>query len=709
MFFNGVISNGALTLDSNQAGSAGFEFAGAAANTYTGLTTVQNVVLTLDKSVSNGAIIGDLVVNTDGAIFIGANEQIADTSTVTLNGNGIMILAGFNERIGTLLGDGNILLNDGGGGPGGTLTIGAGNFSGVIHDDGEHGSLTKVGPGTLILSGTNTYNGDTNINGGVLQLDGTIGSATFVNSGGTLAGIGTIIGNGTNSGVVSPGDSGAGTLSIMGGYTQNANGTLRIEIGGIAPGQFDRLGTGSASLNGTLQLLRLNNFTPQPGDTVTILTTGIGDVSGTFSAVTNNFPTIVQPHVVYDLKDVLVVFEQGSFASLTGLSPNQKSVANELDEVAGDSRAMALIDFLNMEPLGNLPHDYDLIAPEELASLYEISISQAVVQNNNLQRRMDDIRAGSNGFCAEGFQVRETQGFSKGTDGKTVIDKNPAPYMQPAPDNRWGVFVTGFGEFVDVGNEDFNARGFEITNAGFTLGVDYRVCDNFAIGLNAGYAHSWADLVDRGRVTVDGGKIGAYATWFSGGFHVDGAISGGFNDYDTVRTGLQDLPVRGSTNGAELNGLFAIGYDFRFGCLNVGPIMTVQYTYINIEGFTETGSLAPLEIQDQAEDSVRGTLGLRAAYDWKAGNGIIVRPEVRAAWQHEYDERAYPIDARFASGAGDVFTVRGPDIGRNSALVGAGVAVQWNNRISTYVYYDGVLGRENYNSHNISGGVRLSF
>jgi outer membrane autotransporter protein len=347
---------------------------------------------------------------------------------------------------------------------------------------------------------------------------------------------------------------------------------------------------------------------------------------------------LIQPVPQYDRADqVYVVFEMTQTFASQALTPNQEAVGKALDHALADDCVPNLINFLVNEPLSALPHDYDLIAPEELASLYEISISQAVVQNNNLQRRMDDIRAGSNGFCAEGFQVRETQGFSKGTDGKTVIDKNPAPYMQPAPDNRWGVFVTGFGEFVDVGNEDFNARGFEITNAGFTLGVDYRVCDNFAIGLNAGYAHSWADLVDHGRVTVDGGKIGAYATWFSGGFHVDGAISGGFNDYDTVRTGLQDLPVRGSTNGAELNGLFAIGYDFRFGCLNVGPIMTVQYTYVNIEGFTETGSLAPLEIQDQAEDSVRGTLGLRAAYDWKAGNGIIVRPEVRAAWQHEYD------------------------------------------------------------------------
>ena len=38
-----------------------------------------------------------------------------------------------------------------------------------------------------------------------------------------------------------------------------------------------------------------------------------------------------------------------------------------------------------------------------------------------------------------------------------------------------------------------------------------------------------------------------------------------------------------------------------------------------------------------------------------------------------------------------------------------GVAVLWNERTSTYVYYDGELGRTNYSSNNVSGGVRMSF
>jgi outer membrane autotransporter protein len=166
--------------------------------------------------------------------------------------------------------------------------------------------------------------------------------------------------------------------------------------------------------------------------------------------------------------------------------------------------------------------------------------------------------------------------------------------------------------------------------------------------------------------------------------------------------------ARGETNGAEFNAMISTGYDWKKGNWTFGPTATFEYSNIGINKFTEEGSLAALEIQDQNEDSLRSTLGLRASYDWKTC-GVIVRPEVRAAWQHEYGDRSYPIDSRFASGAGDIFTVHGPQIGRDNALISAGFAVRWNSRISTYVYYQGQIGRSNYDSHGATGGVRVSF
>ena len=89
--------------------------------------------------------------------------------------------------------------------------------------------------------------------------------------------------------------------------------------------------------------------------------------------------------------------------------------------------------------------------------------------------------------------------------------------------------------------------------------------------------------------------------------------------------------------------------------------------------------------------------------------GVIIRPELRVAWQHEYGDRSSGVEAAFANGAGNSFLVNGPELGRDSLLLGAGVAIQCSPRCSIYVYYDGELARENYDQHSVSGGMRVAF
>ena len=66
--------------------------------------------------------------------------------------------------------------------------------------------------------------------------------------------------------------------------------------------------------------------------------------------------------------------------------------------------------------------------------------------------------------------------------------------MAPVPENRWGVFLTGLGEFTNVDSTS-NAPGYDVDTGGFTLGVDYRLTPNFAVGLFGGYAHINVNLV----------------------------------------------------------------------------------------------------------------------------------------------------------------------------------------------------------------------
>ena len=112
---------------------------------------------------------------------------------------------------------------------------------------------------------------------------------------------------------------------------------------------------------------------------------------------------------------------QGSFAGLKGLTPNQHSVAKVLDQVAFHNQQPKLIGYLDSQPIGNLPNDFDKIAPEELTSIYTLGVALANVQTTNLQRRTDDIRSGSHGFSASGFAAAGSgPSYSGGVAGPTA-------------------------------------------------------------------------------------------------------------------------------------------------------------------------------------------------------------------------------------------------------------------------------------------------
>jgi autotransporter-associated beta strand protein len=175
------------------------------------------------------------------------------------------------------------------------LTVGSNNLSTTYSGDifGTGGSLTKIGTGTLELRGANTYTGNTNVNRGVLQVDGSITSNTFVNHRGTLAGTGTINGNVTNNGRVSPGSAGTpGALTVTGNYTQAQYAHLMIQIAGANAGQFGVLDVlGTANLSGQLDPVLLNGFVPTIGESFTFL--NYGAVNGTlfiFNPNIDNLP-----------------------------------------------------------------------------------------------------------------------------------------------------------------------------------------------------------------------------------------------------------------------------------------------------------------------------------------------------------------------------------------------------------------------------------
>ena len=89
----------------------------------------------------------------------------------------------------------------------------------------------------------------------------------LVGNGGTLGGTGTINGHVFNlGGTVAPGFS-PGIMTINGDYTQGIDGILNLEIGGLSTGLYDQLFvSGGVFLDGTLNLIFIDDFLPETGD-----------------------------------------------------------------------------------------------------------------------------------------------------------------------------------------------------------------------------------------------------------------------------------------------------------------------------------------------------------------------------------------------------------------------------------------------------------
>ena len=754
--FGGVLENGTSVLQLAKIGAGTLTLTGT--NTYTGGTTISAGTLQIGNGGTIGSIVGDVTDNavlafdrSDSVTFGGAISGTGDvvnlgTGTLILTGtntysggttisagtlqagsaasfspnsaftvNSILDLNGFNNTIGSLSGNGTVLNN---GATTATLTAGNDNtnttFGGVLKDGTSVLQLTKSGTGTFTLTGANSYTGTTTVNSGSLIVDGSIASGqTLVNAGGFLGGHGTIGGNLVNNGIVGQVNS-PGTLTVSGNYTQNTGGTLRIGVAGLAPGQHDLLAVnGHAAVAGTLQFIRLGSFNLQPGNQITFLTANNG-VSGTFGTVQNGLGgtgTIVQVQVISQPNSVVLEGTQGSFTQVLNglLTSNEVAVAKMLDSAVGDPREAQLFAFLNSQPLSALPNDLNQIAPVQNTSFRATTVSHGNAQVSNLGGRMSAIHAGVTGFTAMGFGLPGgAVSYGEGLQGENGPEGKAAPPAPaPAPQNRWGVFFTGLGEFTDI-NSTPQAAGYNVNTGGFTAGVDYRLTSFLAVGLTAGYSHTGINIDQNGgNINVNSGQFGLYATAWTRGFYLDAAISGGPNGYNSHRNALQGS-ANGDTSGPSFNVLAAVGYDWTHGPLTIGPTASFQFGYVGLNEFSESGSLAPLKFPNQNSESERTAFGAKATYDWQVGHMHLL-PQFSVAWQHEYGDTAYSIVANLASGAGNSFTVVGPETGRDSLLIGAGVSVLLNDRVTTYIYYDGEFARTNYLGNAVTAGVRVTF
>lgn len=285
------IADSLLTLADNvTAASAMLNLTGTAKAVLTNNATAGNATVNVSKdstlALEENASGGNATVNNSGLMTFADQAMAENTVVKNLAGGKVDISAVDSATsIGSLSGAGNVEL--------GNKELSLGNLhlddtiSGII--SGNDGSLVKIGDGTLTLTGDNTYTGTTDVNEGILLVNGNQSAATgqvTVKSGATLGG------NGIIGGAVDVLDdahitAGAAINSVgkltTGSLTLNDNAQLDYQFGqAYTPGgAFNDL----IDVNGDLTLDGKLNIETSPGGSFDV---GVYRVINYTGTLTNN-------------------------------------------------------------------------------------------------------------------------------------------------------------------------------------------------------------------------------------------------------------------------------------------------------------------------------------------------------------------------------------------------------------------------------------
>lgn len=330
-----TVSGGAMNIGSGSNGPFFVASRGAGTLTVSDNGVVNCSTLDISRNAQGGTFASVGEVDLDGGTLmttlvtnVSANAATGHTPTATFYFNGGTLMAKSGAKtmffqgslslvicpITAIVQPGGAVIDDGGN----TITIGEplqhDSTLGIVPD----GGLTKLDSGTLNLITTNSYTGETLVNGGTLALNGDAsisnsaiisissgaildasvhtGGALMIVNGQTLTGSGTVKGNITiaSGATIAPGGS-LSTLTFNNNLTLNGGSTTLVEINDMPTTNDAANVIGNLILNGTLVVTNAGSNYLTAGDSFKIF--NAASYSGAF---TNIVPAYPQPGLKWD-------------------------------------------------------------------------------------------------------------------------------------------------------------------------------------------------------------------------------------------------------------------------------------------------------------------------------------------------------------------------------------------------------------------------
>jgi autotransporter-associated beta strand protein len=736
-------------------------------NTYTGGTTISAGTLQLGDGGTSGSIVGDVVDNgvfainrsdsytfagaisgtgafqqlgagttvltgantytggttvNAGTLQAGAVNTFSPSSAFTVAAGASLNLASFNQTVGSLAGAGSVTLGSA------TLTTGNDNtsttFSGAISGSG---GLTKIGSGIFVLTGSNTYSGATAVNAGTLFVNGSIAnSAVTVNSGATLAGIGTVGPTTINSGgSFAPGTS-PGTITVQGNLAFQSGAIYLVQVNPSTASSTNVTAGGSATLAGTVQAAFASGS--YVSRTYTILSAAGGLNGTTFNNLTTtNLPAGFTPSLSYTATSAILnltaTLGQPSAPGAPGvpsgpnalgigaLSFNQFNVANSLNNFfnSGGTLPSTFVGIFGLTG-ANLASALSQLSGEAATGAQKVGFQLTDQFLNLMLDPFVDGRSGVGGadHPALGFAPeREALPEDIALAYSKVLKAPPKPV--PVYEPRWTVWGGAYGgsnrttgDLANIGSHDLSAR-----TVGFAGGFDYRLTPDTVVGLAfAGGGTDWSLAQGLGGGKSDAFQAGLYGATKSGPAYLAAAFAFANHWMSTDRFAFGDH-LTADFNAQSYGGRLEGGYRFGTPYGGITPYAAIQAQNFHTPGYTESGLIPngfALAFNGRDATDTRSELGARFDRVLALYTNAVLALRGRVAWAHDWvsDPTLTPL---FQTLPGASFIVNGATPAQDSALVSAGGELRLANGVTLLAKFDGEFA-SNSSTYSGTGTIR---
>jgi uncharacterized protein with beta-barrel porin domain len=550
------------------------------------------------------------------------------------------------------------------------------------------GVFQKTGSSTWTLTGTNSAVMPWTVNAGTLIVNGSIAnSAVTVNSGGTLAGTGTVGNTQINGGgIFAPGNS-PGTITVAG--------NLAFASGALYLVQVTPTTASSTNVSGTATLTGASVQTVfAPGSYVTRQYTILhsGGLVGTFNGVSGNVPAGFTESLSYTATDVILNLS-ANLGALGCFTVNQCNVANALNAFFNNGGALPA-NFLPIFNLtgANLANALTLLSGEAATGAQQGAFQ---LTNQFLGIMLDpfvDGRSGVGGGGAIGFAPARAElpddialAYAK------ILKEPPKPQSFERPWSVWGAGYGGSnrtsGDPAVVGSHDLSAA-----TAGGAAGLDYRLAPGTVVGFAlAGAGTNWGLAQGLGGGKSDAFQAGVYGTARSGPAYLAAALAYTNHWMSTDRFAFAGDHLSASFNAQSFGGRVEGGYRFATIYGGLTPYAAIQAQNFHTPTYNETdlnaGGFA-LGFNSRNATDTRSELGGRFDHLLLLNPEAALTLRTRVAWAHDWISDP-SLAALFQTLPGASFVVNGATPAKNSALTSAGAELRLANGVVLLAKFDG--------------------